>query len=124
MARKNDTPFRGRGRWRLVATDLWDLADLDLVDPAHITFGGVDDGMMRRRRQMMVQNDGRGGHTSAFSHGLALASRSSGGGCFRPPRLRSPCRIHAADGAGAGRSAAPAPAGRPLPGAYRWTPGR
>jgi len=28
------------GRWRIVESDLWDQEALDLVVPAHITFGG------------------------------------------------------------------------------------
>lgn len=39
MARKNSDATSFRGRWRLMDTDLWDLDDLDLVEPAHITFG-------------------------------------------------------------------------------------
>ena len=27
-----------KGRWRIAETDVWDNPDLDLVEPAHITF--------------------------------------------------------------------------------------
>ena len=39
-------------------------------------------------------------------------------GCFRQPKLRSPCRTVAADEDEAVQSAVPASAGQPVPGTY------
>jgi len=33
-----------KGRWRIVEMDVWDNDDLDLAEPAHITFEGDNDG--------------------------------------------------------------------------------
>lgn len=35
-----------KGRWRIVAMDLWDKAAIDLVEPGFITFNG-EEGEMR-----------------------------------------------------------------------------
>ncbi len=33
-----------RGRWRIAEVDAWNDEDLDLIEPAHITFVGDHDG--------------------------------------------------------------------------------
>jgi hypothetical protein len=33
-----------KGRWRIAEMDVWDNPDLDLIEPAHITFEGDNDG--------------------------------------------------------------------------------
>ena len=35
------------GRWRIVDTEMWDLADLDLLGPAELSFGADQGGELR-----------------------------------------------------------------------------
>lgn len=44
MAKVPDFAKAFAGRWRIVETDVWDNEFLDLVEPAHITFSGSEDG--------------------------------------------------------------------------------
>jgi hypothetical protein len=35
-----------KGRWRIAEMDVWDNDDLDLIEPAHITFEGQNSGSL------------------------------------------------------------------------------
>ena len=62
-------------------------------------------------------------HTSPLTPSWLGVGRQAVNAC-RQPRLRSPCRTVAADGAGLVQSAVPAPTGRPLSGRYGSSRGR
>jgi hypothetical protein len=56
------------GRWRITEMDVWDNDYLDLVEPAHITFEGEDDGAFvfgTVKGWLDVRYGGRGGSASA-----------------------------------------------------------
>ena len=74
-----------KGRWRIVEMDVWDNDDLDLTEPAHISFEGDNDGsfaFVAVTGQLDVRYGARDGSACAeFSwDGFDDAETSSGRG--------------------------------------------
>ena len=109
----NDMPTRPAakrlliGVWRIVDTELWDLDDLDLLEPAHVTLEGDGLGALRLLAMeadldyRIVERDGRTAVEFSFD-GSDEGDRISGRGwaILQGERLRGRLFLHRGDDSG------------------------